>query len=380
MRNPTVLVFATQHMVTGGIESHLRQFCLHLSESGVEIDLVIPNCRMLPEARDFFQRTCRQLFTSDQKNSLARHHWLLFTALRLKGNHYDALYSNGQGNSIYFFRKLIGGELKWVHHHHTSGDEADRKTWSVAYRWALQKADVVVACSNRNAMDMKSDLLRPIATIPCFSRQVSGIESIARPKPRFGYFGRLIPEKGIQALCDLSADPDLNLIEIHIWGEGDAYPEPFFRAYPNLHYHGPFSGEKELDQVILSLDAFLLLSTNPEGLPISLLEVMSAGLPWLATDRGGIPDIACDTLSTRVIPSSSGYGEYKKAILALAHDLQLSKISRSVQKAFYLNKYAPHVLIREWREILGIAHAIPVQQKAAGNKIQASSVKTQIFS
>ena len=154
----------------------------------------------------------------------------------------------------------------------------------------------------------------------------------------------------------------------------------FLRAYPNLHYHGPFSGEKELDQVILSLDAFLLLSTNPEGLPISLLEVMSAGLPWLATDRGGIPDIACDTLSTRVIPSSSGYGEYKKAILALAHDLQSSKISRSVQKAFYLNKYAPQVLIRQWREILGIAHAIPVQQKAAGNKIQASSVKTQIFS
>jgi hypothetical protein len=144
MKKPTVLVFATQHMVTGGIESHLRQFCLHLSGSGVEIDLVIPNCRMLPEARDFFQRTCRYLYTSEHRNSIARHRWLLFTALQIRRNHYDALYSNGQGNSIYFLRKLIGCRQKWVHHHHTSGDEADRNTWSPAYRWALQKADVVI--------------------------------------------------------------------------------------------------------------------------------------------------------------------------------------------------------------------------------------------
>ncbi|RZK52215.1 MAG: glycosyltransferase family 1 protein [Hymenobacter sp.] len=173
----------------------------------------------------------------------------------------------------------------------------------------------------------------------------------------FGYYGRLIPEKGIEVLRQLSEDPTVAGIEFHIWGEGEAYQADFFARHPQLRYHGPFAGRSELQAVLSGLDAYLLLSTHPEGLPIALLEVMSTGLPWLATDRGGVADIACDPLATRVIPMTSTYPEIKAAVLALAADIRAGRVSRTAQKALYATTFSSQVLVQRWRETLGLPPA-----------------------
>ena len=203
---------------------------------------------------------------------------------------------------------------------------------------------------------MELSLNRRIASIPCFSREVSVSAIMQQGKLKFGYYGRLIPEKGIVALCKLSADKDLSNIEINIWGEGEAYPPEFFASYPNLKYHGAFSGKEQLAAVINSLDAFLLLSTHPEGLPICLLEAMSAGLPWLSTDRGGIADIALDPSSTRLIASDADYGTIKAAVLAFADDIRFGKASRTTQIDLYKRKFSAPALVSQWREELGLGN------------------------
>lgn len=98
----------------------------------------------------------------------------------------------------------------------------------------------------------------------------------------------------------------------------------------------------------------MLLSTHPEGLPISLLEAMSAGLPWLATDRGGITDIAIDPLSTRVIPANSTYEQFKSAVVAFANDLRLNKVSRAAQEDLYNKKFSAKALVQRWNEALSL--------------------------
>jgi glycosyltransferase involved in cell wall biosynthesis len=342
-------------MPLGGIESHLREFCLNMSASGIAVDLVISNAVVTQETEQFFRSICRNVYLGHFGRSKLRHLWIISTAIKLRNKQYDALYSNGQGDSIILFSKLIRYYKKWVHHHHTSGDKDDQLTWSRAYKQALKTADALIACSGRNALDMQTALKREVYSIPCFSKEIKieeAKESSARL--RFGYYGRLIPEKGIDLLCKLSKDKDLNHIEFHIWGEGDVYSRDFFSQFPGVHYHGAFSGKKELKRVLNSLDAYLLLSTNQEGLPIALLEVMSTGLPWLATDRGGIRDLVCDEMATRVIPVDSHFDEIKKAISNLASDIKMNLVSGNKQKKFYLQKFSSPVLTKKWREVLNV--------------------------
>lgn len=350
----SVLVFVTQYMPTGGIESHLREFCLHLVKSGVEVDLVTPNSSMTAETEAFFRQVCRQVYLGGSGRNMKRFIWLLLLGLKLNTRNYQALYTNGQGESIIFFSWAFFRRKRWIHHHHTAGDTSDQLTWGKNYWKTLQEATAVVACSTRNARAMEVVLKRSVQSIPCFSHEVSSEEHKRHTRLRFGYYGRLIPEKGIGLMCQLSEDPDLKEIEFHLWGEGQAYPPSCFEAYPNIFYHGSFSGAKTLTKVVNSLDAFLLLSTHPEGLPISLLEAMSAGLPWLATDQGGIPDIALDASSTRVIPVSATYSDVKAAVLTLAEDIQAGKVSKISQKELYKHKFSATALILQWKEIFGL--------------------------
>lgn len=349
-----VMVFVTRHVPIGGIESHIREFCTQLVKAGAKVDLVILSSDMLAETEDFYRSICSRLYLGKGGNVAKRIGWLLKLGFKINLRHYDAIYTNGQGDSVIAFSKLLFRKNKWVHHHHTSGDAKDQLTWTKGYRKTLLSADAVIACSSRNADHMKQTLQREILNIPCFSREIKADEQGKREKLHFGYYGRLIPEKGIDLLCRLSEDKDIENIDFHIWGKGEVYPADHFISYPNLHYHGSFSGADELGKILSNLDAYLLLSTHPEGLPIALLEVMSVGLPWIATDCGGIPDIAVDPLSTRVIPTSLKYLEVKKAIMDLAADIQKGKLIKSKQKELYASKFSHTVLVERWSEVLGL--------------------------
>lgn len=352
----SILVFTTQHMPTGGIESHVREFCYHFVKSEVDIDLVVLNSAMLPETMNFFRGICRKMYLGRGGNSLQRLFWLFHIGIKLCFKRYNAVYTNGHGNSIIFLSKLLFRAGKWVHHYHTSGDTDDQSTWSSGYRHALLSAAEVIACSNRNAINLEKVLQRPVLSIPCFSREIPVGKVVKRQRIRFGYYGRLIPEKGIDILCQLSEDDYLKHIEFHIWGEGTAYPPAFFEGYPCIKYHGTFSGQEELTSVMESIDGFLLLSVHPEGLPICLLEAMSAGLPWLATDQGGIPDIALDPIATRVIPASSDYSQIKDAILSFSTAIQTGKVSRKNQMELYSKKFSSFCLIKQWRNVFGLGN------------------------
>lgn len=354
-----VLVFATQHMPAGGIESHLQEFCRHLSRSGVALDLIITDSRMDPGTEKLFRRHCRRVYLGKLGKSSLRTLWLLGTGLLSWPRKYTAVYTNGQGESILPLKRLVRAD-RWIHHHHTSGDAADQATWGTGYRKVLGSADTVIACSRHNAGMMHTALGRNIDVIPCFSREIRPERRPAGPEGRirFGYYGRLIPEKGIDLLCRLSTDPECRHLEFHIWGEGEAYPPAFFSRYPNVRYHRTFRGPAELGIVLGSIDGFLLLSRHPEGLPICLLEAMSAGIPWLATDRGGIRDIACDPLATRLIsneiPNGADYAAARAAVLAFADDIRSGRISPDRQVRRYRELFSAARITDRWRTCLGL--------------------------
>lgn len=349
-----VLLYCTQLLETGGIENHILEFINKMASREVEIDLIVANFQMNSSQEQNLRKRCRKLIIRRKKEKLSRIIWLFFTTLSLIHKRYDSLYTNGQGESIAVVSKMVRFK-NWVHHHHTSGDILDQETWGKLYRKILKNANTVIACSNRNAADINLAVKREIDVITCFSRKIN----ITRRKPgiekvKFGYFGRLIPEKGISTICKLSEDPECSDVEFHIWGKGEAYSQVYFQDFPKIQYHGSYSGIEELQNIISSLDAYILLSVHPEGLPISLLESMSAGLPWLATDKGGIPDIACDPESTRIISYTSTYLDIKKVILDFASDLRNGNVSGEKQQEIYNTRFSSEVLVSQWKNVLQV--------------------------
>lgn len=123
------------------------------------------------------------------------------------------------------------------------------------------------------------------------------METLKRGKdiPVFIHVARFAPPKNQQLLVDAFNYLYNNNMEFALLVLGSGFQsgkglELQRKACPNIH----FLGEKEnVGDYLLNSDAFCLTSTR-EGLPISLLEALSAGVTPICTPVGGIPDVIED--------------------------------------------------------------------------------------
>ena len=132
----------------------------------------------------------------------------------------------------------------------------------------------------------------PIAVVPNGVRlpDLSGVKRVQNPRRRLLFLGRLHPKKGlyelIQAFTRLRPS-----IELIVAGWDDGGHEPHLRKLAagssGLSFVGPkFGAEKA--QLLRSVDGFILPSLS-EGLPMSVLEAWSYGLPVYMSEHCNIP-------------------------------------------------------------------------------------------
>jgi glycosyltransferase involved in cell wall biosynthesis len=153
-------------------------------------------------------------------------------------------------------------------------------------------------------------------------------------------------------MIKLSEHPDLKDIEWHVWGAGGDFPVTLFDGCKNLYFHGAFSSVEDHKAVVHSLDAFTLFSTFFEGLPVSLMEAMGAGLPWIATDRGGISGLAVDPKFTILLSANPSDDECAEACRTLADRLGVSRNPCNHVIEFYQNHLSESSLTLQWEALL----------------------------
>ena len=115
------------------------------------------------------------------------------------------------------------------------------------------------------------------------------------------YVGRLTHEKGLKYLIQavpILIDRGFN-VKISLCGDGPECKKlqrlsRDLGCESNIEFLGFIPWGKELDKIYLQHDIFVLPSVS-EGIPKVLLEAMAKGLPIIATNVGGIPDIIKDT-------------------------------------------------------------------------------------
>jgi glycosyltransferase involved in cell wall biosynthesis len=121
----------------------------------------------------------------------------------------------------------------------------------------------------------------------------------------FGTIGRLVPTKGLPYLIDafLAVRGRLGTAHLVLLGDGHCREElekqarqsPYRAAF---HFWGCREG---VERLLRGMDIFVL-SSVAEGMPRVLLEAMAAGVPCLATNVGGIPDLVEDNRTGFLVP------------------------------------------------------------------------------
>lgn len=134
-KKKSILVYCTQLAPTGGIESHVVQFCSEMCQQGYSIRIVCGNNQINSAWKKELEKSsfCN---TRRIENPIARIAWIAWQGLKARIYNCSLLYTNGQGSSVYIFAKLSGIK-NWVHHHHMSGDQEDEKKWTRLYRRAM---------------------------------------------------------------------------------------------------------------------------------------------------------------------------------------------------------------------------------------------------
>jgi len=150
-----------------------------------------------------------------------------------------------------------------------------------------------------------------------------GIRVVTSPV-RMLFLGQVNEAKGVFDLIGaiaIVAKKRRDRLHVTIAGHGDLTPAKALvdqlGIAANVTFPG-WVGPEQRDAYLAQSDVFLLPSYF-EGLPMSLLEAMSWGLPSIATSVGGIPDVLDDDVEGLLIEPGD-IGALAAAILRMIDD------------------------------------------------------------
>jgi glycosyltransferase involved in cell wall biosynthesis len=174
---------------------------------------------------------------------------------------------------------------------------------------------------------------------------ISKEDKAVNAKKTIGIIGRLAAVKDHKNLINAFklAREKLKNIELMIVGDGPLKQElESYVQEMGLAESVVFTGaRRDIAQLLSGFDIFILSSLD-EGMPITLLEAMAAGVPVIATKVGGIPEIVVDGKTGFLVPPQAPDKLAEKIYLLLENgklaDLMGKEGRKSVDENFSIGK------------------------------------------
>jgi len=166
-----------------------------------------------------------------------------------------------------------------------------------------------------------------------------------RDEIAIGMIGRFDPVKNHSLLLEAFKEVIKNIpkAKLLLIGDGPLRESLQSTVYSlQLERNVIFLGiRRDIPQVLQALDIYCL-SSIAEATSLTLLEAMAVGLPVVATDAGGNPEIVLRD-QTGILVSPSNYIEFAKAIITLAQDSEKRRRmgeagKKRVKSLFTMNK------------------------------------------
>lgn len=148
------------------------------------------------------------------------------------------------------------------------------------------------------------------------------------------WVGRIVPQKGALELIQGFNRVNDNHIKLVVVG-GATYSSGKTTSYvnkcidearnnSNIVMTG-YVSYSEMPKYYLMADIGTLISIYDEACGLVGIESMAAGLPLIATDRGGIPEYVSDDCCIRVREGKNFIGDITNAIVSLSNDREMRK-------------------------------------------------------
>jgi glycosyltransferase involved in cell wall biosynthesis len=356
-----ILIFAAYfHPHIGGYEKIVYELSRRLVQSGYEIDILTCNTEKAPAFEELDGIKIYRLPCWNALNSLypiPKPYPTSFRILRkLLRKNYDVIHTQTRF-FITSFLGLIFAKLKrtpLVHTEHgTRHSTVPNKVIDLisrAYDHSIGALLVKSARKNIGVSEAACEFLKHLGAANAqviyngidtsiFKREDTNCRQklgISNDDIVITFVGRLIYAKGAQDL--ISAFPRIKdtapNVKLLIVGDGPYSDELKKLAHQtNCHNSILFSGQKnqaELIEILSATDIFVNPSYS-EGLPTSVMEAASIGLPIIATDVGGTKEIIT-TDETGILVQKRDVGQLAEELYRLLADAELrGKLGKSAR-------------------------------------------------
>jgi glycosyltransferase involved in cell wall biosynthesis len=162
--------------------------------------------------------------------------------------------------------------------------------------------------------------------------------------------GRIEKEKGMHHAVKAMEEFNDGTLKLDIVGTGPYLDElkkliAKLKLEKNVICHGRVE-DNELSKMFAAADIYLMPTTRQEGLPLTILEAMANGLPVIASDIGGIPQVIEDE-GDGLLVKPGDVSELINAIRILKNDEDMRlKLSKAARKTIE-DKYSKERMVDE---------------------------------
>lgn len=168
-----------------------------------------------------------------------------------------------------------------------------------------------------------------------------------------GTVGRMVPVKNHKLLIEAFARvretvPDVNLAII---GEGELRQKlaDYAADLGVSEYVSLVKESRQIDYFYGALDVFVL-SSDSEGMPLTLLEALASGVPAVATEVGGIPEVIESGVTGYLVPKGSA-AFLAKRIVELLTDPAKAQALALAGRAMVHERFPAEKMVRAYEAL-----------------------------
>lgn len=301
-RKPRIAVLGTRGFpgVQGGVERHCENLYTRLAQRGCRVRVYTRSTYGDP-AHTWYEGVERYPLWAPRVKSLEAivHTFLGLLHLAVRKREFDVVHVHAIGPSLLApLARLFGMRVIVTNH----GPDYERQKWGVTAksvlrlgeRWGTMYAHEVIAVAKHIQAYLEREYRRTVHYvpngIPALRKQPPGrlLKGFTLEASRYVLaVGRFVPEKGFHDLVRAfsGVDPAWKLV---LTGDADHQDEYSMKLAkqaqedPRIVLTGTLGG-RDLEEIYSNAGVFVLPSYH-EGLPLTLLEALSYGLPVLVSD------------------------------------------------------------------------------------------------